>query len=284
MRQILSSPRLKPRVLHSWVAATLLATLSCASLEAQGSGIVGHNEIVLNTAPGEVNPFATNMTSDTVFVIPFSMYSSASGTYTLNSLNLDLRVGVEVSGEPPSGSGGPGGSGPPGGGGPSGEISTPFSGLSLHVLSTLPTSLTLPAPLVSFSHATPAAGPTLTPMAYTFQANSTPTFTAGATYYLTVSYSGPSSATMEWGKTTADSYGYAYPGDLPITSIVPLGTPLVYYKITSGGVQNFYDNVGGFSITANDLTAIPEPAASATAAAGAILAAILWVRRRRHRA
>ena len=81
--------------------------------------------------------------------------------------------------------------------------------------------------------------------------------------------------------TTAASSGGAFPGDNPVTNLVGDGTPLVYYKITSTGVQSFYDNVGGFTIAANAVTAIPEPASVGAIAGLGVLATAAWVRRRR---
>lgn len=280
MLQLLLSSRPKSHGLRSFFAATLFLALGLTSVHAQGNGMAGYGALADRSPPGILSSFATNMQSDTIFVIPFSIYEAGNGTYTLNSLYLDLYTGSGTSGSGPAPDPNNPAGGGPGGPGPGGVSSTPLSGFSLQVFSTLPSSLSLPTPLLSFVSDQPTGGPSSAALGFDFFADATPTFTAGTIYYLTLRYAGTTSSGMNWNKTSADSYSYSYPGDIPVTSAVAEGTPLVYYKITSGGVQGYYDQVGGFLINANALTAIPEPAASTALAAGAVLGAVLWMRRR----
>lgn len=271
----------RPRApgLRIFLLATLFHTLSFVPAKAQGSGLAGYS-VTFNNSSGS-DAFAI-VTSDTLFVIPFSLYSPGSGTYTLESVRLALRQPVNLSGENPAEGGSPNPNGPPIDGGPGhgGTTGLSYGGVSLQVFSTLPSSLSPPSPLVSFSPEDPTAGPGLVGTVHSFYPDSGFSLTAGTTYYLAFTYN---DGLMEWDKTTAATYGYDYPGDIPVTDIVGNGTPLVYYTITAGGVTGFYDNVGGFAIMANALTAIPEPATGGALAGAAVLAAALFVRsRRRH--
>lgn len=270
-------------------AITLLA-LSCALREARGQVTIGHQAAANKTTAqsDDAFPFVTGLTSDTLIVIPFSFNSV--GSYTLAETRLLLRDGSSsylLGGEGPAEGSNPNTSGSfSGGGGASGTGDTganspSFSGVSINVFSTLPTSSAVPTSLLSFSTAH-IGGPSWNAFHfYHYSADAAPTFTGGVTYYLGITYVG--TGILEWDLNFDDHYNLPYPGDIPLTSIVGNSDPLVFYKVTAAGVENFYDNVGGFSITANVVSAIPEPAAVAVLAASSVLALALFVRwRRRH--
>lgn len=212
---------------------------------------VGYSSIVIGHPPSREYSFLSGMTSGTVVVIPFA-FDSVGPTYTLTNANLLLV---------------------------SGNGTADRADLSLQVFSALPTSLALPSALTTL--ASPGG---LVPNRLgvsLFYPDSTPTFTAGTTYYLSVTYRGTEN--LDWDRTSGDLYGYSYTAENPVTAAYIEGTPLVYHVITAAGVSSFYDNMGGFSITATPVTAsaIPEPAATAALVAGAILVAALRLRRRR---
>ncbi len=187
-----------------------------------------------------------SLTSDSVFVVPFRF--DALGDYTLTSANLLLST-------------------------PSGTAS--LSDVSLQVFSSLPASLSLPTPITSFASLETA---TTTLDVHTFAATSSPTFTAGTTYYLGLTYFGLDPLT--WNATDS-SVGAM--GAYPVNDTFSNGTAFSYYGIGTQGVNPNTYQIGGFSITAAAVTAIPEPATTVAFAAGAVLAAALWVRwRRRH--
>lgn len=276
--------------LRPLLAACLLFGLTFAVHGAEGQGTVGHAGITANNAfAPSPTTFATGMSADTVFVIPFAINYPEGESYIVNAVNLFLRDGAlgmaagSDSGAAPNTSGGGGDPGS-GGGTPGGDGDVPppplFSGVSINIFSTLPTSLSLPTSLLDFSSL--SGDVSRTPYSHHFSASSTAIFAAGVTYYLALSYSGPGN--MEWVKMTSDSYGHTFPGDMPITSLVGDSDPLVFYKVTAGGVEGFYDNVGGFSIAANVISAIPEPATVGAVAASGVLALALFVRWRRRRA
>lgn len=269
MLQLLAFSRLKR--LSAGLLFLLTAMVAAPRAFSQ-TAIVGYSSTWGGTAPGSVYPFHTT-SADTVIVVPFAINSL--GNYTLTSTSLLLRALTLHGGELPADSHDPHpGHELPGSG--AGDID--LNNASIRIFSTLPTSLALPTSLVTY--ATQYTGASESPAVYTYLINSAPTFTAGQTYYLAISLGG----ILAWDMTTGDSYGGTYPGDNPVTSLVGDGTPLVYYKITSSGVQSFYDNVGGFAIAANAVTVIPEPANVGAIAASSVLATAVWVRRRRRAA
>ncbi len=289
------SPALRPTLrfgLRPLLAACLLFGSTFAVHGAEGQGTVGHAGITTNNALAP-NPttFANGMNADTVFVVPFAISYPEGESYIVNGVNLFLRDGAlpmaagSDSGAVPNTSGGGGDPGDGGGGGTPGSdgevLPLPlFSGVSINIFSTLPTSLSLPTSLLDFS--SPSGVLSRTPYSRHFSASSTAIFNAGVTYYLALSYSGPGN--MEWVKMTNDSFGHTFPGDIPVTSLVGDSDPLVFYRVTAGGVEGFYDNVGGFSIAANVISAIPEPATVGAVAASGVLALALFVRWRSRRA
>jgi PEP-CTERM putative exosortase interaction domain len=207
---------------------------------------VGYKSIADGTVPGGNYAFM-NFSTGSVVVIPFRFDSLEN--YTLTSANLLLRTS-------------------------SGTVS--LSDLSVQVYDTLPSNSTsLPTPVASFAS---IGDITSTLGIHTFTATSSLTLEADTTYYFGVSYFG--SHTFAWNATSNDPTGI---GPLYVSDTFLDGTTFSYYVINTGSL--FTDVVvGGFSITAAAVSAVPEPATTAVLAAGAVLAAALWVRWRRRRA
>ncbi|HWA84910.1 MAG TPA: hypothetical protein VG710_01695 [Opitutus sp.] len=258
----------------------LLTTIAAASRAFGQTAIVGYTSIWNGTAPATAYPFLSYGDTNTVAVVPFAFNSL--GDYTLTSLSLLLRAVPQQGGDLPANDPSPGAGNRPPGFGSDIAVSGALSNVSIGIFSTLPTSLALPTALVSYSF--PGSGSAgEMPGIYLFGPSETPTLVAGQTYYLAVSINATS--VLEWDMTSGASNGGTFPGDNPVTSLVDDGTSLVYYKITSSGVQSFYDNAGGFALAANAVTAIPEPAAaSVLAGAGALALALFVHSRRRHSA
>lgn len=211
------------------------------------SASVGYLSITSSTIPSASYSFVTGISSSTVTLVPFSFNSL--GNYSLASVNLLLS---------------------------SASGTTNRSSLSLSVFSTLPTSLSLPTALVTF----PSTGTISTSAAVlTFTAGSSPTLAANTTYYLGVTATGATD--VNWLTTTGSTNPQTYTADLPVTTTYANGTAFVYHSLTSSGTSNLYDNMGGYSITANAVSAIPEPASFAAVAAVSMLALALVVSRRR---
>jgi len=207
---------------------------------------VGYKSIADGTVPGGNYAFMT-FTTGSLVVIPFRFDSLEN--YTLTSANLLLRTS-------------------------SGSVS--LSDLSVQVYDTLPSNRTsLPTPVASFAS---IGDITSTLGIHTFTATSSLTLEADTTYYFGVSYFG--SHTFAWDATSNTATGI---GPLYVNDTFPDGTMLSYYVINNGA-SLFSHVVGGFSITAAAVGAVPEPATTAALAAGAVLAAALWVRWRRRRA
>lgn len=208
---------------------------------------VGYNSIANGTVPGTSYAFKT-FTTGSVVVIPFRFDSLEN--YTLTSANLLLRTS-------------------------SGTVS--LSDLSLEVYDVLPpNSASLPTPVASFA----ATGNITTSLGiYTFTATTSLTLEADTTYYFGVSYFG--SHTFMWDATTGSVTGS---GPLYVNDTFGDGTTFSYYVLNAGGTTSSFEILGGFSITAAAINAVPEPATTTAIAAGAVLAAALWVRWRRGRA
>ncbi len=206
---------------------------------------VGYKSIANGTVPGGNYAFM-NFSTGSVVVIPFRFDSLEN--YTLTSANLLLRT-------------------------PSGTVN--LSDLSLQVYDALPpNSTSLPTPVASFA----STGDITTTLGiHTFAATSSLILEADTTYYFGVTYFGPH--TFAWNATSSTTTGI---GPLYVNDTFLDGTTFSYYVINTG-VSLFTNVVGGFSITAAAVSAVPEPATTAVLAAGAVLAAALWVRwRRRH--
>jgi hypothetical protein len=120
-----------------------------------------------------------------------------------------------------------------------------------------------------------------TPAAYTFNANATSSLNAGTTYYLRFAYAGADE--VNWIRTNTD-FSSTTPGFLnPVDAAYPAGTPFYYRATTGDGFTDFRATIGGFSITANAVSAIPEPGTYAAFAGAATLVAGFVVRWRRAR-
>lgn len=241
----------------------LLATIVAGPGAFGQTALVGYSSISGGSAPTDPYPFF-NHTPDTIIVIPFAFNSL--GDYTLTSTSLLLRAIPSQ-----------GGTLPVGHGSPDANNGIDFTLVSVQIFSSLPSSLTLPTPLLTFS--TLSAGAPETPVIRSYTPTSAPTFTAGQTYYLAIGVGG----TLQWDQTTGASSNGTFPGNNPITTLVSDGTPMVYYEITSSGAQGRYANVGGFALTATAHAAIPEPADGAILTGAGVLAIALMVRQRRRR-
>jgi len=210
---------------------------------------VGYGSIADGSWSGGDFAFKT-FSSGAVIVIPFKFTSL--GDYTLTSASLLLKPD---------------------------ENNISLSDLSLVVYDTLPPdSTSLPTAVTSFASTDVAPGNTLG--IHTFTATSSPTLEAGKTYYLGATYFG--THTLAWNLTTQDPTGS---GPVVVGDTYEDGTTFSYYLLTAsgGGTTQLIDQVGGFSITAAAISAVPEPATTTALAAGAVLTAALWVRwRRRH--
>lgn len=207
---------------------------------------VGYGSIATGTIPSSTTSFVSGMTSGTVFVVPFAFDSL--GNYSLTSVSLLLSSSTGTADR---------------------------SDFSLNVFSSQPTSLSLPTAVATFS-ATGAIGSSQA--IYTFSADSSPTLAANTIYFLGVSYGGADS--VDWNATAAATTLFATD---PLSDTFADGTLFSYDTVTSGGASVLQDNMGGFSIAASAIGAIPEPATAGMLAAGAILAAALGVRWGRRR-
>ncbi len=211
---------------------------------------VGYGSIADGNVPGGSFAFKT-FTSGSVIVIPFQFNSL--GAYTLTSASLLLKTDAN-------------------------NIS--LFDLSLVVYDTIPPdSTSLPAAVTSFASTDVAPSNTLG--IHTFTATSSPTLEAGRDYYLGVTFFGPH--TLAWNLTAEDPTGS---GPVVVADTYEDGTTFSYYLLSAGGggTTRLIEQVGGFSITAAAITAVPEPATTTALAAGAVLTAALWIRWRRRRA
>jgi hypothetical protein len=87
---------------------------------------------------------------------------------------------------------------------------------------------------------------------------------------------------LDWIKTTAGSATLTVTDFLPVTSIYDAGTLFIYRQTDATSFTDGWTNIGGFSITANAVSVIPEPGAVAAIAGGLALLAGFIVRWRRH--
>ncbi len=212
-----------------------------------------------STAEGETSPsnyraHFTSLGSQKIYVIPFRFDSL--GDYTLTSANLLLSTPLGLPSQP--------------------SFATPsLSDVSLQVFSSLPSSLSLPTPITSFASLDIA---TTTVGVHTFAATSSPTLTASTTYYLGLTYLGDDPLSWNYYEEVP-SLGPKLSN--PVSDTFNSRTAFIYYAIGSEGVTQDTAVLGGFSITAAAVNAIPEPATTVAFAAGAVLAAAMWVRWRR---
>lgn len=261
--------------------AAILLSLPLVLPHARADGAtaaVGYTSINAGIASPNDLSGGWGLNATEIYVVPFRI--NTLGNYSLTSLSL-LFV-TDAYGGDPSTSGGVGhGGGPPpsdGGSGPDPDYEYPPGvGLSVQVFSSLPDSLTLPTSLVTFGFATaiPNGGGITT-----FMPLSSPTLNADTTYYLSVYQPTNPYASVGWGMP---EWSGLVDGPLsdPIAGLYDNGTQLPYYKVTADGGTEHYGVIGGFSLTATAVSAVPEPATAAVILGGSVLAAALCVRRRR---
>jgi hypothetical protein len=209
--------------------------------------VVGYGSIANGTVPSSTLLFM-GLTSSSVFVVPFAFDSL--GNYSLTSVSLLLS---------------------------SSSGTANLSDLPLKIFSTQPiTTLSLPTAVTTFF----ATGSIASNQAiYTFSPSSSPTLLPHTTYYLGVTYVGTDS--VDWNETGMDNFAAV---DGALTDTFPDGTDFNYFIVGDGGFDTLQGNIGGFSITASAVSAIPEPAAVGAIAALCVLALALLVRWRRSRA
>lgn len=214
-----------------------------------------------------------------IYVVPFRI--NTLGNYSLTSLSL-LFQSQSYGGDPNTSGGDQHGGGPPptdgsSEGGPIYSLYPNAGELSIQVFSSLPDSLTLPTSLVTFAalHGYPNGGGIVT-----FTPLSSPTLNPDTTYFLSVYKPINPYSAITWGMPSG-SLADSPLGFDPITGLHDNGTRFPFHKVTADGVTNHYDIIGGFSLTATAVSAIPEPATTAVILGGGVLAAALWVRRRR---
>lgn len=234
---------------------------------------VGYTSINAGTASHLYLSGGWGLNAREIYVVPFRI--NTLGSYSLTSLSL-LFESQAYGGDPNTSGGDQHGGGP--GGGPTYSLYPHGTELSIQVFSSLPDSLTLPASLVTFGNvlSLPNGGGIVT-----FTPLSSPTLNADTTYYLSAykpinPYSSISWSIPDWSGSPVDG-----PSPDPIAGLLDDGTRLPFYIVTADGVTEHYGVGGGFSLTATAVSAVPEPATTAVILGGSVLAAALWVRRRR---
>ena len=233
-------------------------TLGVSGLRAQ-TLVVGYSTVA-NTVSPTVNVFTgASLDANTAIIIPFlfqeenflDLNPSYSGNYAIDSISLLLAGNASL------------------------------ADFSLSVSSTLPTSLTPPSALVSFSATGTLSG---TESAYTFSRSAAVSLVGDTTYYFRVGYTGAGTAnwimagnpgTPDFGSGSGPTWGAIITTENPSDAIS-------YRSVTSSGFSNDIATVGAFSITATAVSAVPEPAAFASLIGVATLGAALFVRRRRN--
>lgn len=235
------------RLLLASLALALTATLGISLVRAQ-TATIGYNPVSNPLTPTVLTFTGASLDANTAFIVPFRF--NTLGDYSLTSVSLLLAGNANL------------------------------TNFSLSVSSTLPTDLTPPTALTTFSTTGTLSG---TETAYNFTTGATPTLAANTTYYFRVAYTGTDTA--NWIKTGGSAFTGS--GSTPsltfIDSAFAANTLLTYRSVASGGFSNDYGNLGAFSITANAVSAIPEPSTYAALAGGLTLAAALYVRRRQNR-
>ena len=234
----------------------LTATLGVSLVPAQ-TATIGYNPVSNQIAPTVLRFNTASLNENTAFIVPFQFNSL--GDYSLTSVKLLLAGNADL------------------------------AEFSLSVSSTLPTDLTPPSALLTFSTTGTLSG---TESAYTFTPSATPTLAANTTYYYRVAYTGADTANwiLSGGSTFTGS------GSTPsltfIDSAFAANTFITYRSVTNGGsssgssvplYNDYYGNMGAFSITASAVSAIPEPSTYAAIAGALTLIGALVVRRRQNR-
>lgn len=238
------------------LALALIATLAFSRLPAQ-TATIGYSPVSNLVTPTVLTFTGASLNANTAFVVPFQF--NTLGNYSLTSVSLLLAGNANL------------------------------ANFSLSVSSTLPTDLTPPTALTTFS-ATGTLNSTAS--AYSFTSGATPTLAANTTYYFRVAYTGSDAA--NWIASAANGTGATGSGGfvfVPVTGALlstsngyggVFTSAVTYRSLTSGGFTNVQDTMGAFSITANAVSAIPEPSTYAALAGAATLAAAFYVRRRKN--
>ena len=239
---------------------------------ADDTATVGYTSINTGTATPLDLSGGWGLRATEIYVVPFRI--NTLGNYSLTSLSL-LFQSQSYGGDPNTSGGDQHGGGP--GGGPIYSVYPHASELSIQVFSSLPDSLTLPTSLVTFaaSNGYPNGGGIVT-----FTPLSSPTLNADTTYFLSVYKPINPYSAITWGMPSGSPADSPLGFD-PITGLHDNGTRFPFHKVTADGVTNHYDIIGGFSLTATAVSAIPEPATTAVILGGSVIAAARWVRRRR---
>lgn len=218
-----------------------------------GSGTTSSTTIgyyqMTNTASPSVYTFASGMTSSTDYALPFQV-NSLGTNFSADIVSLLVQGNANL------------------------------SDLALSVTDTLPTSTSLPTALVTYSFVGSGTIAS-TPTAYTFNATSTVTLSANTTYYLIFGYNGTGS--LDWVRENSLDNGAASASLTPLTTPVGDGAYITYRVLGSSSFSDHSDQTGGFSITANAISAVPEPAAYAAIVGAITIALGLGVRWQRHR-
>ena len=240
------------RLLASSLALALTATLGVSLVRAQ-TATIGYNSVSNPLAPTVLRFNDASLTASTAYIVPIQINSI--GDYSLTSVSLLLAGNANL------------------------------AHFSLSVSSTLPTDLTPPTALTTFSTTGTLSG---TETAYNFTSGATPTLAANTTYYFRVAYTGTDTA--NWIKTGGSAFSGS--GSTPsltfIDSAFAANTLLTYRSVTNVGgsgvtYSNDYGNLGAFSITASAVSAIPEPSTYAAIAGALTLVGAILVRRRQPR-
>ncbi len=226
-------------------------TVSSGSSGAVGSLVVGNSSVANASAPmiSTFFSYTTGASAGTVLVVPFAF--NGTGNYSLVSVSLLLRGNASL------------------------------SGLSLTASSTLPTTSAAPTTTTLATFST-SGTLTSTPTAYNFTANAASDLDFGTTYYLRLAYTGPDD--VNWIRTDTTDTLINNSNMFPVISTHPDGTLFYFRSITDESFTDYYGAIGGFSITANAVSAVPEPGAVAALAGGTALLAGFFVRWRRSRA
>ncbi len=258
--------------------AAILLSLTLVLPQARANddtAAVGYTSINAGTASHNDLGGGWGLYATEIYFVPFRI--NTLGNYSLTSVSF-LFQSQAYGGDPNTSGGSEHGGGPGGIGEPTYSMYPHASELSIQVFSSLPNSLTLPTSLVTFAafggYPNGGGNVTFTPLSF-------PTLNADTTYYLSAykpinPYSSISWVMPEWLGDPVDG-----PSSDPIAGLYDNGTQLPFYKVTADGVTEHYGVVGGFSLTATAVSAVPEPATTAVILGGCVLAAALWVRRRR---
>lgn len=240
------------RLLASSLALALTATLGVSLVRAQ-TATIGYNSVSNPLAPTVLRFNDASLTASTAYIVPIQINSI--GNYSLTSVSLLLAGNANL------------------------------AHFSLSVSSTLPTDLTPPTALTTFSTTGTLSG---TETAYNFTSGATPTLAANTTYYFRVAYTGTDTANWILTGGSAFTGSGSTPSLTFIDSAFAANTLLTYRSVTNVGgsgvtYSNDYGNLGAFSITATAVSAIPEPSTYAAIAGALTLVGAILVRRRQHR-